>query len=158
MVALDLLIEQASRFSCAALVATGDGLLGIGPHTFDKLLPAMQVVLERSAYPKDLPKHIATYWNFIEVTKGDRVALKALAQAQFPALTKEVAASIRIPALIVSGENDAVLGQGRQLASTLARGEYVEGKGADHFSLAVDPAVRAAGVEFLSRKPAEGAT
>jgi pimeloyl-ACP methyl ester carboxylesterase len=133
----------------AALVATGDGLLGIGAHTFDRLLPAMLQVLERKSYPKDLPKHIATYWNFIEATQGDRAALRALALAEYPPVSPAAAAAIKVPTLVISGSNDAVLGQGAQLAGAFAQGSYQEIAGADHFSLAMDPRVQTAVADFL---------
>ncbi len=148
-VGLHLLKEQGHRFSRAVLVATGDGLLGIGPHTFERLLPAMLAVLDRTSYPKDLPRHIATYWNFIEATQGDRKALKALAQAAYPPMSEDAAASITVPTLVISGEHDAVLGQGPQLAKALGRGTYREIKGADHFSLAMNPVVQQAVADFL---------
>jgi pimeloyl-ACP methyl ester carboxylesterase len=131
------------------LVATGDGLLGLGPHTFDQLLPVMLTVLDRTSYPKDLPKHIAAYWNFIEATQGDRAALRAMAMSAFPAMSESAAASIAVPTLVISGDGDGVLGQGPRLARTLGRGEYREIKGADHFSLAVDPTVQSAVADFL---------
>lgn len=149
VIGLHLLKESPTRFSRAALVATGDGLLGIGPHTFDQLLPSMLTILDRTSYPKDLPKHIAAYWNFIEATQGDRVALRALATSPFPAMSEAAVAGIAAPTLVISGDHDAVLGQGPKLAGTLGRGEYREIKGADHFSLAVDPTVQAMVADFL---------
>jgi pimeloyl-ACP methyl ester carboxylesterase len=149
-VALHLLKECPQRVAKAALVATGDGLLGLGPHTFELLLPSMLSVLERTSYPKDLPKHIAMYWNFIEATSGDRAALKALAMADYPAVPPSAASAITTPTLVISGENDAVLGQGPQLAKALCRGSYQLIPGADHFSLAMDPRVQPAAAEFLS--------
>lgn len=149
VVGLHLLKEHDHRFARAALVATGDGLLGIGPHTFEQLLPVMLAVLERTSYPKDLPRHIAAYWNFIEATQGDRAALRAMAMSAFPPMSEPAAASISAPTLIVSGDGDAVLGQGPRLAKALGRGEYREIRGADHFSLAVDPSVQSAVADFL---------
>lgn len=149
VVALNLLQTNAARFTRAVLLATGDGLIGLGPHTFARTMPALAPVLERSEYPKDLPKHLAAYWNFIAATGGDRVALRALSLADYPALTTTEAAAITVPTLVISGEKDLVLGQGSQLAAALASGQYQEIADADHFSLATDPAVRTAVIEFL---------
>lgn len=149
-VALHLLQSSPGRFVKAALVATGDGLIGIPPHTFALNLPALAVVLARTEYPRDLPRHLAAYWNFAEQTAGDRVALQAAAQASYPALSVEQAAAIRTPTLVVSGENDPVLGRGPRLASSLGNGEYLEIAGADHFSLAADVGTQAAVGSFLS--------
>lgn len=149
VVALHLLQITPARFTKAVLLATGDGLIGLGPHTFARTMPALAPVLERNEYPKDLPKHLAMYWNFINATGGDRVALRALSLADYPALSAAEAAAITVPTLVISGENDLVLGQGPHLAAALAQGQYLQIAGADHFSLATDATVRAEVVRFL---------
>lgn len=149
VVALHLMQQAPARFDRVTLVATGDGLLGHAPHTFSELLPALAMVLQRTQYPRDLPKHLAAYWNFVTTTGGDPLALQALAQASYPPLSTPAAAAITIPTLVVSGERDLVLGQGPRLAQALAHGAYLEVAGADHFSLAADPVTRAAVTGFL---------
>lgn len=149
-VALHLLRSSPERFERAALIATGDGLIGHPPHTFAAVIPALALVLDRTEYPRDLPKHLAAYWNFIQATGGDRVAMLAFAKASYPALTVEEASSIHTPTLVVSGENDPVLGRGPRLADALAHGEYVEIAGADHFSLAADADTRATVARYLT--------
>lgn len=151
-VALQLLKVAPERFDRAALVATGDGLIGHPPHTFNSVIPALELVLDRDEYPRDLPKHLATYWNFVAATGGDKQALSALAQASYPALSRQDAAAITAPTLVVSGQRDMVLGCGPLLAQTLAKGKYLEVPDADHFSLAADARVKAAVAQFM--KPA----
>lgn len=151
VVALHLLQTQPARFTRAVLLATGDGLIGLGNHTFARTMPALAPVLDRSEYPKDLPKHLAAYWNFINATGGDRAALRALSLGDYPALTAAEAAAVTVPTLVISGEKDLVLGQGPQLAAALGQGQYQEIAGADHFSIATDPVVKAAVVDFLRR-------
>ncbi|MES2885589.1 MAG: alpha/beta hydrolase [Pseudomonadota bacterium] len=151
VVALHLLQTQARRFTRAVLVGTGDGLIGEPPHTFALLLPALAQVLDRSEYPKDLPKHLSAYWNFVTATGGDREALRALAAAEFPPLSAADAAAITVPTLVISGEKDLVLGQGPRLAAVLGQGQYLQMAGADHFSLAADAAVKAAVTDFLKQ-------
>lgn len=148
-VALHLLQSAPGRFDRAALIATGDGLIGHPPLTFPGILPALLDVLGRTEYPKDLPKHLATYWNFVAATGGDRQALRALAQASYAPLSKTDAAAITIPTLVVSGQADLVLGQGPKLAQSLGQGSYIEVPGADHFALAADPGVKAAVANFI---------
>lgn len=149
-VALELLRASPQRLASAALIATGDGLIGIGPHTFDRSLPALGPVLARTEYPDDLPRHQSTYWNFVKRTQGDVEALIAFSKASYPALSIEQAAAIKTPTLVVSGEKDVVLGQGRRLADALGKGTYLEVAGADHFSLAADATVQAAVVSFVA--------
>ncbi len=151
VVALHLLQTQAPRFSRAVLLATGDGLIGEPPHTFALLLPALAQVLDRTEYPKDLPKHLSAYWNFVTATGGDRAALRALAASDFPASTAVAAAAVAVPTLVVSGEKDLVLGQGPRLAAALGKGEYRLVAGADHFALATDAVVKQAVADFLQQ-------
>ncbi len=148
-IALHLLQTLPTRLDRVALVATGDGLVGVPPYTFSRVLPALAVVADRSEYPQDLPKHVAAYWSFIEATGGDRAALKAFAEADYPPLSAAEAQGIRNPVLVVSGDNDRVLGQGARLASALGNARYLEVAGADHFSLAVDETVKDAVACFL---------
>lgn len=148
-VALHLLQIIPKRLGRIALVATGDGLVGLPPHEFSRVLPALAVVADRSEYPQDLPKHAAAYWTFIQATGGDRVALKAFAEASYPPLSAGEAQSIKHPVLVVSGDNDKVLGRGPGLAAALGNARYLEVEGADHFSLAADETVKEAVASFL---------
>ncbi|MDE2418294.1 MAG: alpha/beta hydrolase [Burkholderiales bacterium] len=148
-VALNLLQSTPERFDRAALIATGDGLIGHPPHTFYNILPALVEVLNRTEYPKDLPKYLSTYWNFVAATDGDWQALRALAQASYEPLSMTDAAAITIPTLVISGQKDLVLGRGAKLAQALGQGRYVEVPGADHFSLAADSGVRASVADFM---------
>lgn len=154
-VALHLLQSAPERFDRAALIATGDGLIGHPPHTFANISPALLDVLNRTEYPKDLPKYLSTYWNFVAATGGDWQALRALAQASYAPLSMTDAADITIPTLVVSGQADLVLGQGPKLAKSLGQGSYVEVPCADHFSLAADSGVKAAVAHFMLPTAAE---
>lgn len=149
-IALHLLQTIPTRLDRVALVATGDGLVGLPPHEFSRVLPALAVVADRSEYPQDLPKHAAAYWNFIEATGGDRAAMKAFAEAHYPPLSVADAQCIKHPILVVSGESDRVLGRGPRLASALGNAQYLEVAGADHFSLAADETVKDAVATFLA--------
>lgn len=153
-VALHLLQTSPRRFTRAALVATGDGLIGFPPYTFDRVIPPLALVLARTEYPTDLPPHLAAYWNFVTITGGDAKALIALSKARYPPLSAEQASAIDTPVLVVSGENDPVLGLGPRLAAALGQGNYLEVAGADHFSLAVDAGVQAAVASFITAKSA----
>jgi pimeloyl-ACP methyl ester carboxylesterase len=148
-VALHLLQTFPARLGRVALVATGDGLVGLPPHELSRILPALAVVADRSEYPQDLPKHVAAYWRFIENGGGDRGALKAFAEARYPPLSFTEAQNITHPVLVVSGENDHVLGRGPRLAGALGNARYVEVAEADHFSLAANETVQDAVAGFL---------
>jgi pimeloyl-ACP methyl ester carboxylesterase len=148
-VALHLLQIIPARLGRIALVATGDGLVGLPPHQFSRVLPALAVVADRSELPRDLPKHAAAYWTLVQATGGDLAALKAFAEASYPPLSVGEAQSIKHPVLVVSGDNDKVLGRGPRLSAALGNAKYLEVQGADHFSLAADETVKEAVASFL---------
>jgi pimeloyl-ACP methyl ester carboxylesterase len=150
VVALHLVQAFPQRFSKAALVATGDGLLGFPPHTFSSLSPLISDVLSRSEYPEDLPLHLAAYWNFVTASGGSKEAISIAASANYPPLSIDLASKIQLPILVVSGENDPVLGQGPRLANTLPKGTYIEIKRADHFNLAVMSEVKDVIADYIS--------
>lgn len=149
-VTLHLLHTHPQRFTAAALVATGDGLLGFPPYDFAQLMPQLAAVLERPTYPKELPRHTTVYWNFAHAGGQAQVAaVLAATQATYPPLSPEEAAHIQAPVLVVSGGLDPVLGQAPRLAAQLGHGRYLEIAGADHFSLAADPEVQTQVADFL---------
>jgi pimeloyl-ACP methyl ester carboxylesterase len=55
-----------------------------------------------------------------------------------------------VPVLVVSGDQDVVLGTGPRVADALPRGRYLEVAGADHFTLAVNEDVQRAVADFLA--------
>ena len=149
LVALHLMQVAPDRFDKAVLVATGDGLIGIPPYTSERMFPALIEVLSRNEYPHDLPDHLAVYWDFVAETGGDREALLALAKASYEPLSPQDASAIQIPTLVISGQNDVVIGLGPQLAQALGNGEYLEFAGMSHFALAMETSVQVAVAQFL---------
>jgi pimeloyl-ACP methyl ester carboxylesterase len=155
-VALHLMHMAGRRIGKAALIATGDGLIGHAPHTFANMFPALIPILDRTEYPHDVPRHLAAYWSFINATGADKKALRALSQGEFPPLPVEKASTLSIPTLVIGGENDVVLGRAPRLAQALGNAQYREIAGADHFSLAADANVQAAVVDFLVPPASQG--
>ena len=149
-IALHALHTYPSRFTAGALVATGDGIIGVPPLTFPALLPVLVETLNRPTFPDDLPISQAAYWTFAEQMAGDRTAVAMAMSGDFTPCTPEEAASIEVPVLVVSGDQDVVLGTGEHLADTLPHGRYREIPGADHFSLATDENVQKEVAEFLA--------
>ena len=149
-VALHALHTHPNRFTAGALVATGDGLMGVPPLTFPALLPGLAEILRLPEFPDDLPPHQAAYWTFAEQMAGDRESVAVAMSGDFPACTPEEVASIEVPMLVVSGDKDVVLGTGAALAAALPDGRYHEIAGADHFSLATDDAVQREVAAFLA--------
>lgn len=150
VIALQLLHAEPQRCGPSALVATGDGLIGIPPYTIAEVSTQLRDALVRSEFPTDLPSHVAAYWTFATTVGGDREASLAAASASYPPCASGVATKIEMPVLVISGECDPVLGRGPRLAQAIPKGRYVEIQGADHFMLARDETVQTQIAEFLA--------
>ena len=150
VIALHLLHTYPQRFGRSALIATGDGLLGLPPHTMAETAPQLAHALDSDHYPPQLPKHVAMYWNFATKVGGDRLASAAAARAHYPICTAEEAGRVAADVLVISGEIDPVLGQGTVLARSLAHGRYLEIAGADHFMLATSDEAKDAAAQFVA--------
>lgn len=151
-VALHLLHGHPDRFRSAALVATGDGIIGHGPRTFPEILPPMVEILGWPEIPADVPPAVAFYYNFAESVGGSRAGVAAALSGAYPPCTSEEAATVEIPVLVVSGDQDVVLGTGPRVAEALPKGRYVEIAGADHFTLAVNEDVQRAVAKFVAEE------
>ena len=136
VIALHLLHTAPERFDKAVLMATGDGLMGLPPYVLSEVTARLAAAIERDAYPADLPKHEAAYWSFATDGNRDRVAAAAMLRAEYPHCTPTDLGRATMPVLVVSAENDPVLGSGSRLAQALPRGRYMEVAGVDHFQLA----------------------
>ena len=147
VIGLNLLHKHPEFFSKAILIGTGNILIGQPP--FEKIVRGLGKIFEFETYPDHLPKHVSAYWSFFKELGLDRESMTAFSKASYPDLSIEEVADIHVPTLIISGENDLVLGQGKQVADTLANGEYSEIKNADHFTLATEPKTHLRVVEYL---------
>lgn len=148
-VALNLLHAYPKHFSSAVLIATGDGLLGFPPYTFDVILPGLGKLFAYEKFPAHLPPHAAAYWTFLNECGTNKESMIAFSGAQYPPLSNEEAATIEVPILVVSGQRDPVLGKGPRLANSLAKAQYLEIPDADHFTLAADKRTHLATIDFL---------
>jgi pimeloyl-ACP methyl ester carboxylesterase len=150
-IALHALHTHPDRFASGVLVATGDGLMGVSPLTFPDLNPRLVETLRRPEFPEDLPPQQAAYWTFAEQMAGDREAVAVAVSGDFSPCTPAEVATIDVPVLVVSGDQDIILGTGARLAETLPKGQYHEIAGADHFSLATDEIVQKEVAAFLAQ-------
>jgi len=146
--ALHLAHAHPDAWSAIALCATGDGLVG-GEPSVDTVRRDLVDALDRDEEPSDLPPHIAIYWTFATKVSGDIRALRALARGSYPTVTREEAARVKAPTLVVGGEKDLVLGAGHELAASVPGARHLVVPGMDHFSLAIDPTAQRAIADFL---------
>ncbi|WP_422359508.1 alpha/beta fold hydrolase [Reichenbachiella sp.] len=149
VIALNLLHKHPDFFSKAILIGTGDVLIGQPP--FEKIVQGLGKVFDFETFPDHLPKHVSAYWSFFKELGLDRESMKAFSKASYPNLSIEEVESIQVPTLIISGENDLVLGQGKQVAQKLVNGEYSEIKNTDHFTLAIEPNTHHKAIDYLKR-------
>ena len=149
-VALHLLHSHPERFRSAALVATGDGLIGIPPRTFPEILPTLVETLKRTEFPDDLPPEASMYWTFATQVAGNREGVAMMARGDFTPCTPAEVATIQAPVLVISGELDPVLGTAARLADAIPNSTYHEMVGENHFSLAVNEDVQRLVAQFLA--------
>jgi pimeloyl-ACP methyl ester carboxylesterase len=149
-IALHLLHTHKDRFTSSALVATGDGIIGHPPRSFPEILPPIVEILHRPEIPDDIPPEVAFYYNFAESVGGGRAGVAAALSGAYPPCTPEEVATIEIPVLVVSGDQDIVLGMGPGVAEAIPKSRYVEIAGADHFTLAVNEDVQRSVAEFVA--------
>ena len=90
---------------------------------------------------------------FAEQTRSDLKALAACMRAPTRTITREAAASIRVPVLIATGTADDIAGQGRPLAELIPGAEVLDIPGRDHMRSVGDPVFKQGVVDFLARRP-----
>ena len=151
-IALHLLHTHSERFRSGALVATGDGIIGHA-RSFPEILPPMVEILGWPEIPADVPPAVAFYYNFAESVGGSRAGVAAALSGAYPPCTPEEAATVDVPVLVVSGDQDVVLGMGPRVAEAIPKSRYLEIAGADHFNLAVNAVVQRAVADFLVDPP-----
>ena len=61
VIAIDLLHKHPEYFLKAALIATGNGLIGIPPFIFGNMLPGLAKVFSFNSFPSHLPSHVSAY-------------------------------------------------------------------------------------------------
>lgn len=149
-VALDMLLRAPGRFTAATLGGTGDGLIAESTLTMNHVASRLTAVLERTSLPGELPQHESIYWTFATTADGDRHACLAAAQASYPSRDPSSLRTVTCPVLVLSGDSDLVLGTGRKLAAAFPKGEYLEVKDVNHFTLNRDVSAHQAVAKFFA--------
>ncbi len=90
---------------------------------------------------------------FAEQTKSDLRALAACIRGSRQTLTREQLATIRVPALVAVGSQDAVGGSAAGLATLLPAGEALEIPGRDHMTAVGDKVFKQGVLRFLAARP-----
>ncbi|WP_108659340.1 alpha/beta fold hydrolase [Acuticoccus kandeliae] len=99
---------------------------------------------------EDIPDEAARAFRvFAGQTGGDRQALAACIRASRQAFSAESAASIRVPTLVVAGENDDIAGSADELAALIPGAKALTLPGRDHMSAVGDKLHKSEVVAFL---------
>ncbi len=89
---------------------------------------------------------------FAEQTRSDLKALAACMRAPARTITREAAASIRVPVLVATGTTDDIAGKGRPLAALIPGAEVLDIPGRDHMRSVGDPVFKQGVIDFLARR------
>ena len=94
-----------------------------------------------------------TFRAFAEQTKSDLPALAACIRGSRQTLTREEAASIRVPVLVAVGTKDDVAGSAHELAALIPGAEALDIPNRDHMLAVGDRAFKAGVLAFLAARP-----
>ena len=141
-------LKHATRVRAAILGGLGIHLVdGVGlPESIAEALeaPSLADVSEPQG---------RTFRAFAEQTKGDRTALAACIRGSRQTLTRDQAASIRVPLLIAVGTKDPIAGSAHALAQLVPGAQALDIPGRDHMLAVGDKVFKAGVLEFLEQRP-----
>jgi pimeloyl-ACP methyl ester carboxylesterase len=90
---------------------------------------------------------------FAEQTKSDRRALAACMRNPHRIISREAAASIRVPVLVATGTKDDIAGSGPELAALIPGAKNLDIPGRDHMRAVGDPVFKQGVLDFLAQRP-----
>jgi pimeloyl-ACP methyl ester carboxylesterase len=90
---------------------------------------------------------------FAEQTKSDLRALAACMRNSNRTITREAAASIRVPVLVATGTADDIAGSGPELAALIPGAKNLDIPGRDHMRTVGDPVFKQGVLDFLAHRP-----
>jgi pimeloyl-ACP methyl ester carboxylesterase len=148
-----LLVSHPERWKSAILAGGGDRIMSGGPRLN---ADAMAKAFETSD-PSSVTDDIARgFRQFAERSGNDLAALAAMQRApERHAFDGSRLRDVRIPVLVLIGENDTLVGKGEQLAAAIPGAKLVHTPG-DHITAVAKPEFREAMVDFLGEHSAAG--
>jgi pimeloyl-ACP methyl ester carboxylesterase len=90
---------------------------------------------------------------FAEQTGSDLQALAACIRNPHRTISRDAAASIRVPVLVATGTEDTIAGSGPDLAALIPGANLLDIPGRDHMRAVGDPAFQRGVLAFLARRP-----
>jgi len=127
---------------------------GLGMHLIDGVgLPeSIADALESPSLDAVADSRGRLFRAFAEQTKSDRCALAASIRGSRQTLTREQAASIRIPTLIAVGTKDTIAGSAEALAALMPRARALPIPDRDHMLAVGDKVFKVGVLEFLKEQ------
>lgn len=97
--------------------------------------------------------HALGFRLFAEQTKSDRKALAACMRNPNRTISREAAASIRVPVLVATGTKDDIAGSGPELAALIPGAKNLDIPGRDHMRAVGDTVFKQGVLDFLAQRP-----
>jgi pimeloyl-ACP methyl ester carboxylesterase len=139
--------SQASRVRSAILGGIGLGLIiGGGPGE------NVAMALEAPSLDDVIDPVGRTFRAFADQTRSDRRALAACLRGSRRLMTKDEAASIKVPVLIAVGTTDLIAGSASALGQIIPGSQVLDIPDRDHMRAVGDRVYKAGVLEFLSRR------
>ncbi len=126
---------------------------GLGIHLVDGGLPeSIAAALEAPSLADVTDPQGRMFRAFAERTGSDLKALAACIRGSRQTLTREQAASIRVPVLIAVGAKDTVAGSAHELAALIPGAQVLDIPGRDHMLAVGDKVFKADVLKFLAER------
>jgi pimeloyl-ACP methyl ester carboxylesterase len=148
-IAIELMLSRPERFRAIVLggIAYDDGLEDKADR--DAISGAY-----RADDPATIKSAVAkAYRRFAESMPNDLTALAALIDAERTPFDPARLAAVRMPVLIVVGDNDHAIGDPKPLATMIPGARLVMLDGRDHMTAPGDPRFKEVVIEFLAAAP-----
>ncbi|MFQ5698988.1 MAG: alpha/beta fold hydrolase [Myxococcota bacterium] len=142
-ISMALITTHPERFRSAVLGGVGGGR----PNRDRK---AIAQALSANVGPGGADAVSRAFRAFATSTGADLKALAAVMRSERPAVSPEALSRVRIPVMIVIGEQDDLVGDARPLADAIPAARLVTLPGRDHLTAVGDPLYKRAVLEFLS--------
>ena len=140
--------SQPQRLRCAIFGGIGMGMIdGGGPGE------NVAAALEAPSLDDVTDPVGRAFRAFADQTRSDRRALAACLRGSRRLMTREEAASIRVPVLIAVGTTDEIAGSASALGKIIRGSEVLDIPNRDHMRAVGDRVYKAGVLEFLSHRP-----
>ncbi len=147
-IAAFLALEQPQRVRSAIFGGLGINLIeGVGAA--DRIAAALEAPDPASV----TEPQARMFRTFADQTGSDRRALAACIRGSRQTLTREQAAAIRVPVLVVVGSEDKIAGSAEALAALIPGAKAVSIARRDHMRTVGDKMFKAAVMDFLVKRP-----